>query len=356
MIEFTTANGRPASISYFDAGFVPCHKDVAKLLKVIFLDSDALETLFLTPDEEAPVAGSLGTLLLGKFDESQPRDEKGRWSESGATGVTYDKETKEWFRGDGSSLSKEDHARMAEARVPPGWHDVHLNPDPKGALQVIGKDDKDRWQRRYSAEHSEAAAAEKFARLKEFNAALPELRASIARDVGKLDAATALAIIDKTGFRVGGEEDTGGKVKAFGISTLEGQHVKVDGDKVTLTFIGKAGKLNEKEFTDANIAKAIRDKGPAAGTRLFRTDDESIRDYLHKIGGDEFKTKDFRTWHGTATALEALKPIPIPKGDKEFARVQRDVAKAVAAHLGNTPSVALKYYIDPAVWQKWKPK
>jgi DNA topoisomerase-1 len=113
--------------------------------------------------------------------------------------------------------------------------------------------------------------------------------------------------------------------------------------------------LNKAEFTDATIAGALRERTLTAGQRIVNTDDAAIRDYLHRISGDDFKTKDFRTWHGTSTALTALQGRAQPQGEKEFTKMQRDVAKAVAAHLGNTPAVALKYYIDPAVWQKWTP-
>jgi DNA topoisomerase-1 len=157
-----------------------------------------------------------------------------------------------------------------------------------------------------------------------------------------------LSLIDKTGFRVGSEADTGGKVRAYGASTLTGEHVKIEGDKMHFDFIGKHGVHIEHTIEDKALAGYLRDKA-GTGERLFHTSDAQARTYLKSISKDDFKTKDFRTWNGTAKAIEARNGH-VAHNEREFAKLQKDVAKAVSAHLGNTPAVALQSYIDPAIW------
>jgi len=220
---------------------------------------------------------------------------------------------------------------------------------------------KGRTQYLYSAEHGQAAAAEKFERLKAFDKALPDIRETLATDLNnpnatpvEREAAAVLTLIDRTGFRVGSEADTGGDKQAYGASTLHAEHVAVEGDKVTFTFVGKKGVDVTKEITDRELAQVL---GPrvAQGGKLFDISDGQVRDYLKAKAGD-FKVKDFRTWNGTSVALSAMGKTKAPTTEKEFKAAQKSVATRVAEHLGNTPTVALQSYIDPAVWGKWRAK
>lgn len=251
-----------------------------------------------------------------------------------------------------------DTARLKALKIPPAWTNVLLNEDPTAELQAVGTDVKGRRQYRYSAEHSQAAAAEKFSRLKEFDAALPALRARLAADLdnkrlapAEREAAAALYLIDKTAFRVGSDAETGGDKKAYGATTLLASHAEVSGDTTRFSFTGKKGVQIDKSVTDARLARLVSPR-LATGGRLFKTTDGAVRDYLHSRGGD-FKVKDFRTWHGTATALREIAKMPVPKTSAALVKAQRQVVKTVARHLGNTPAVAKSSYIDPAVWSPW---
>jgi DNA topoisomerase-1 len=159
-------------------------------------------------------------------------------------------------------------------------------------------------------------------------------------------------LIDKTGFRPGSDSETGGDVKAYGATTLEADHVKIDGKKVSFDFIGKKGVRITKTLEDDRLAMLLRPR-VSKGGRLFSVSDGQVRDYLHSRDG-AFKLKDFRTHNGTAKALDAMKRMPKPKSLTAFKKAQRMVAKVVSEHLGNTPAVALKSYIDPGVWSPWK--
>ena len=256
-----------------------------------------------------------------------------------------------------------DAKRIASLRIPPAYRDaVHLSDDPDADLQATWTDAKGRTQYRYSAEHSEKAAAEKFARLKDFNKALPHLREQIVADLHdtrlsetERESAAILRLIDKTGFRPGSEGETGADTKAYGATTLKAGHVRIEGDKISFRFPSKSGQVTAKTITDPVLAKVLAERKAEGGYLFPNASDADVRDYLHARDGD-FKVKDFRTWNGTNKALETMAKMPVPKNDTAFKKAQREVAKKVAKHLGNTPAIALKSYIDPAVFSAWKAK
>lgn len=287
-------------------------------------------------EEEIIVPWSLH-LRTAAFNQDQPRDEQGQWSTSGA-GHT---------------------ARHKELGVPPAWKDVRINKDKDADLLATGIDAKGRKQYIYSAQHSERAAASKFARLKDFNEQLPGIRKRVAADLrnpelsdADREAASALMLIDRTGFRVGSDTETGAEKQAYGASTLLAEHVTIQGDTVTFRFVGKKGVDIEKSVKDRELVAMIKPR-VSAGGKLFKTSDAKVRDYLHSRDGD-FKVKDFRTWHGTTEALHRIKSIAVPTSEAEFKRARNTIGDYVAAALGNTRAVALTSYIDPAVFSKWK--
>lgn len=277
------------------------------------------------------------------YDPSQPRQPKG--TEKG--GEFAPKNAMSPI----GSVSSERKAQLP--RIPPAWKEVHVADDPTAPLQVVGIDAKGRKQYIYSAEHSAAAAAEKFARLKEFAAIAPKVEAAALKDMRAGDhAAAATYLISRTGFRVGGDAETHGAVKAYGASTLLGKHVKVDGNKVSFDFVGKKGVRIQKELDDKSLADFVRKRKAGADERVFDTNAVGVRDYVKKHAGSSFKVKDFRTLQGTAKALDAINAemrTP-PKNAKERKSAFNRVKKAVAEHLGNTPAVAFSAYIDPGVW------
>jgi len=279
-----------------------------------------------------------------------------QWTDEGAS-LELDKEGKA-PGGRSTSGFVEPTAEQRKALViPPGWTNVHVNPDPNGRLRAVGIDVKGRVQRRYSAAHSETAAGEKFNRLQEFNAALPQLRAEIEKDLTSSDpatreAATILRLVDRTAFRIGSNKETLADKKAYGTSTLEAKHVNVNGDDITFKFTGKKGVDIKKTVTDPELAAALKDR--LTGGPLFEPGgDTKAREYMdrHTSG---FSPKDFRTYHGTSRALKVMKNMPTPKNEAEFKKARREVGKFVAKHLGNTPAVSLNSYIDPVVFGRWK--
>lgn len=307
------------------------------------------------------------------FDPSQPREPKGsptggQWvsfthpslaelrakgtvSEKNMSGLRYDKEKKRWVNVDGEPVPPEIEARLKLIGARPGTVMTSLNPDFTAPMAGRYIDQAGRKQRLYLASQSERSAPEKFARLKEFDARMEKIEGAIRSDLraGK-DEAAVLTLINSTGIRVGSDAETFAKVKSYGASTLEGRHIKLDGDTIKLSFVGKSGKLFEGSVNNPELAAFLRKKDLRDNAKVFDTNSRKVLAATKKYTGGDFKTKDFRTWHGTSEALRLIAAAPKPRNESEWKELHKTVAAGVAKYLNNTPKVAVEHYIDPAVW------
>lgn len=280
----------------------------------------------------------------------------GEFAKKGETAVTTTKATKSF-----SPLNKgKVPEHISKLKIPPAWTNVIYNPDPKGSLMVVGLDSKGRRQSIYSEKHTSDKAKAKFARVQELNKKIKSIFAEVDKKIKNAETyqeALLTRLIMATGIRPGSSRETLGKVKAYGATTLEGQHVIVDSKgNVTLSFIGKKGVQNNIAIEDkAMAATLIKLKKKAGNTgKLFNTDYEKLLSFTHTLDGGHFKTKDFRTWVGTTTAMKAVQEMEAPKDEKEYKKKVVAVAKEVSAKLGNTPTIALQSYISPVVFAEWK--
>jgi DNA topoisomerase I len=228
--------------------------------------------------------------------------------------------------------------------------------DPAFKIQAMGRDAAGRWQYRYSAEHIAQAAKEKFDRLKSFSADYPSLLQGMERDLAQDDPrAWLLHLENQTAIRVGSEKDFKAKQKAYGLTTLLNEHVKLDGNKILLDFVAKEGKLAHYELEDAGLAQwlSTRLARTQVGEQLFGdVSATQLNRYLKELaGGKDYSIKDFRTFHGTRIAFEELNPYAgKPLTDKEKKKLVKDTCEKVSAFLHNTPIMARNSYIDPMVW------
>jgi DNA topoisomerase-1 len=80
-----------------------------------------------------------------------------------------------------------------------------------------------------------------------------------------------------------------------------------------------------------------------------RIESSDVNAYLKEISGDDFTSKDFRTWSGTLLAARALLALAPPASQAEGRRSIAQAIEAVAKQLGNTKAVCRKCYVHPAV-------
>lgn len=252
--------------------------------------------------------------------------------------------------------------RLRALAVPPAWRDVWICPWPNGHIQATGTDDAGRKQYLYHQQWREDRDRQKFDRVRKLSAKLPALREQVATD---LDAgglarqrvtAVALRMLEQGVFRVGNDEyvESNG---TYGVSTLLREHVTVRRDQVDFHFPAKGQQERRVTLEDHELARAVSSlKRARTGTDrllMYRNgkdwrplDAQDVNERLHELVGDEFTVKDLRTWNGTVLAAVILAGRQ-RRGSKRTA--VREMYKEVARHLGNTPAIARKSYVDPRV-------
>lgn len=259
---------------------------------------------------------------------------------------------------------KETLARIKSLVIPPAWTGVWICPNPKGHLQVTGRDAKGRKQSRYHPRWREVRDETKYERMILFGAALPKIRERVEQDLAMPGLprpkvlATIVRLMETTLIRVGNEEYAR-QNKSYGLTTMRNKHVDVDGSTVTFKFQGKSGIKHTIDINDRRLARIIQRCQDIPGYELFQyvdkdgthhsIDSADVNDYLREISSQEFTAKDFRTWAGTVLACMALREFETFGSETEAKRNVVQAIKSVAARLGNTPSVCRKCYVHPAV-------
>jgi DNA topoisomerase-1 len=157
--------------------------------------------------------------------------------------------------------------------------------------------------------------------------------------------------------RVGNEEYARAN-GSFGLTTLRNRHVSVTGDTLNFEFRGKSGIVHRVTVSDPAVARIVRRCADIPGQELFqwidalggrhRVDSNDVNEYLREASGGSFTAKDFRTWFATIEALASLRRLPVGN-QREIKRQLSSVITAVAARLGNTPTICRKCYIHPEV-------
>lgn len=254
-------------------------------------------------------------------------------------------------------------ARIRALAIPPAWTDVWICRDPNGHLQATGRDQKGRKQYRYHARWADVRGETKFERLAAIARLLPRLRERVASDLARPAPskprvlATVVRLLERTLVRIGNEKYVVAN-DSYGLTTLRDEHVEVSGTEMRLEFRGKSGKTWSLSIRDRRIAKTVRTCQELPGQHLFQYVEKGeraiitsteVNAYIRDAIGEEASAKDIRTWAGTVLAAEALAAADPPVNKSHAKRIVSAAIKEVAARLGNTPAVARKSYIHPAV-------
>lgn len=275
-------------------------------------------------------------------------------------GITRKKLQNGWgyYDVNGGRITERDEIdRLNGIGLPPAYHDAWFCPDAGGHIQAVGWDEKGRKQYRYHLGFRETQEAAKYDRCAPFGHALPKLRTRVATDLASrgLDKQVAVAavvrLLDLGKVRIGNE----GYVKAnksFGATTLRKRHAALKGQSLKLQFKAKSGKLRMLTITDGSLSRFVRRCQDLPGQHLFRWVDEEgcchpvnssdVNTYIREAMGGDFTAKHFRTWSASVLAFEA---IAAAKHDITLKTMLEPVTEA----LGNTPAIARKSYVHPAL-------
>ena len=262
-----------------------------------------------------------------------------------------------YLGADGRALrDAETLARIRRLAIPPAWEDVWICAREDGHLQATGRDARARKQYRYHPRWREVRDETKYGRMLAFAKALPRIRRRVSQDLALPGLprdkvlATVVRLLETTRIRVGNQEYARAN-DSFGLTTLRTRQVRVNGSTMSFRFRGKSGVQHDVALNDGKLAAIVRRMRDLPGYELFQYVDEAgerravdsadVNEYLRTAAGEEFTSKDFRTWAGTVLAAQALHACGKNQLKHAIARVARQ--------LGNTPAVCRKCYIHPAV-------
>jgi len=274
-----------------------------------------------------------------------------------------------FYAPDGTRIAdKQERRRILSLAIPPAWTDVWICPDPGGHIQVTARDARGRKQYRYHPDYRAARDHSKFRRILEFSERLPAIRERVERDLRAPELsrrqilATVVRLLDKTLVRVGNDEYARTN-NSYGLTTLRGHHVKVEGDDLRFSFRGKSGVRHTITLSDRRLARIIQRCQDLPGQELFQYLDPDgkrqaissgdVNDYLRSIAGPGITAKDFRTWAGTMLAARELRAKGLAASRREADRNIVAALDAVAERLGNTRAVCRQYYVHPGVLQAY---
>jgi len=258
--------------------------------------------------------------------------------------------------------------RIRALAIPPAWTDVWICLDPVGHLQATGRDARGRKQYRYHARWRTGRDDAKFEGLIDFARVLPRIRERCEADLARPGLprekvlASVVRLLETTLIRVGNDEYARLN-RSFGLTTLRTRHARVTGTHIRFRFRGKSGRQHEVGLRDRRLASIVRRCQDLPGQELFQyvgVDGEphdiasdDVNAYLREISGATVTAKDFRTWAGTVLAYRALRALDAGGDDRTARRNVIEAVRSTSDRLGNTPAVARRSYVHPAVLEAY---
>jgi DNA topoisomerase-1 len=263
-------------------------------------------------------------------------------------------------------------ARIKALVIPPAWQDVWICPDPTGHIQAVGTDAAGRRQYLYHEEWRTARDTAKYDRVRGLGRRMPKVRPMIAERLAvpglgrERVLAGALRMLDLGVFRAGGEQYAPGEDDdegTFGLATLRREHVRLRRGAVEVSYLAKGAIERTVALRDPALHRMVngllRRRGGGEDLLAYRNgsswhdvtaDDLNVA--VKEVIGKQYTAKDLRTWNATVLAAVTLAGAAaegIPTSQRARARVVNAAISEVAAHLGNTPTVARASYVDPRV-------
>jgi DNA topoisomerase-1 len=262
-------------------------------------------------------------------------------------------------------------ARIKKLALPPVWEDVWICTSENGHLQATGIDSKGRKQYKYHSNWNQVRNQTKFYRMYEFAKILPSIRLQLEKDLAKTDLthdkvlAAIVSLMERTPIRVGNsnyEKQYG----SYGLTTLKDKHVKINGANLHFKFKGKKGIEHDIDIRSRRLANIVKRCRDIPGKELFQYFDENgnrksvdsgmVNDYIKRLSGGDFTTKDFRTWAGTVQTFIAFKELGVGETKKDTQKSIVAAMEMVSKHLGNTRNVCKKYYVHPSLIELYESK
>jgi DNA topoisomerase-1 len=254
--------------------------------------------------------------------------------------------------------------RLARLAVPPAYESVLYASDSAAHLQAVGRDAAGRLQYRYHPDWEKVREQRKAGRLAHLAESLPRIRRSLGQHLAgneptkELALAAVIELVSCSAIRAGRETYLKQR-KTRGAATLLKSNVVVDGDRISLRFRGKGGKMIAKDISCPRLVGVLETLRTLPGSRLFqyRTENGEVRPvrardantFLREIAGVPISLKDFRTLIASASILEMLARAKPAHSERQRRKQVLDAIRAAADDLHNTPAICRRSYVHGTV-------
>lgn len=245
--------------------------------------------------------------------------------------------------------------------IPPAYKDVKINLNKNEKVLAIGYDEKGRPQYIYNKRFTERNNKKKFHKMIEFGENYRKIMNSVKKDLysegdtKEKQIAMALMLVVDCGIRIGSEKYKN-ENDSFGATTLESRHVKVNGDTVSVDFIGKKGVQNKSKMRSKRLSRNLRIKKRTLnkddpiftyrkGNCWYSLKSTHVNKYLKQFGN--FSSKNFRTWVANLSFISEILKYENPNSATQKKKNINEAVRKTAHKLNNTPSVCKTNYIDP---------
>ena len=263
-------------------------------------------------------------------------------------------------------INKDTLTRIRKLHIPPKWTNVQISNSETNYLQATGNDIKGRVQYIYHPVWIALSKIEKYNRLKQFAKKLPLLMKTVNKKIhGPINISDKeyiisliFRILNKTHSRIGNDHFAE-ENNTYGLTTLLKKHVVLNGDSISIAFVGKKNIKQQFMFIDKICSIALKELNKIPGDRLFKTKDlepitsNDINCYLKTTMCDDFTAKDFRTYAANDLFLKFILQKEIPSGVTQTKKMLNKCYDEVADELGHTRSVCRSSYVMPLIPEKY---
>lgn len=273
-----------------------------------------------------------------------------------------DKYTYEYLDMKGNLINESIIKRLLDGLyIPPAYRDVKINLNKNDKVLAIGYDEKDRPQYIYNKKFTEKNKEKNFNKMIEFGENYKKMMNSVKKDLfsegdcKEKQIAMALMLVIDCGIRIGSEKYRD-ENESFGATTLEPRHIKINGDIVSVDFIGKKGVKNTGKCRSKRLSRNLRIKKRTLnkdepiftyrkGDKWYSLKSSDVNKYLKRFGN--FTSKNFRTWIANLSFITEILKYDNPTKESEIKKNINEALQKTAHKLNNTSSVCKNNYIDP---------
>lgn len=169
--------------------------------------------------------------------------------------------------------------------------------------------------------------------------------------------AVVIRIMLSTSERIGNEESANNG--HFGITQFKPKHISVEGNKVTLDYVGKSGVEHEKCFSDERTADILRILLKQKNEFVFTTSDgfrirpDKVNRYLKRFNA---KSKDIRGFNANRMMLMELNKYGYVKEEKDRKKIFNESLRKIASKIGHGAPTLRKQYLLPEIEEQFYTK